>query len=180
MGGRLSFIVRRHENFMQRQINEDELAIFYHAIGAAVWHIQYLEDALVTYVVLKRHKRKPTTESDAYDRLEQERKGPLGAIYGRAKEEGIVPKEMEKRFSTFLNERNWLIHRSKTESSADLYNDDLRTKMINRIIAVQDESVNLKQFIFESMQAFVHAQGVDMASVYMVANETIRKLKGDA
>lgn len=162
---------------MQRQINEEELDSFYRAIGAAIWHIQYFEDALVSFVVLKRHKRNPTAERKAYDRLERERRGTLGSIYGRAKDEGIIPKEMEARFETFLNERNWLIHRSKAESSSDLYNDNLRTRMINRIIFIQEESLKLKQFIFEKMEAFVRAHGVEMASVYSGANETIRKLR---
>lgn len=162
---------------MQRQINEEELDSFYRAIGAAVWHIQYFEDALVSFVVMKRHKRNPTPEREAYDRLERERGGTLGSIYGRAKDEGIIPKEMEARFERFLAERNWLIHRSKAKSSSDLYNDDLRTRMINRIISIQDESLKLKQFIFESMEAFVRAHGVDIASVHSIANETIRKLK---
>ena len=162
---------------MQRQINEEELDSFYRAIGAAVWHIQYFEDALVSFVVMKRHKRNPTPEREAYDRLERERKGTLGSIYGRAKDEGIIPKDMEVRFENFLYERNWLIHRSKAESSSDLYNDDLRMRMINRIISIQDESLKLKQFIFESMEAFVCVHGVDMASVYRVANEAIRKLR---
>jgi hypothetical protein len=164
---------------MQRQINQDELDAFYHATGAAVWMIQYLEDVLVTLVAMKRHERDPTGPREAYDRLERERKGTLGSIYGRAKDEAIIPKEMEARFETFLEERNWLIHRSKKESSADLYNDDLRVRMIHRIIAVGEEAQDLRNMIYERMEAFVCVRGVDVASVYEVADETIRRLWGD-
>jgi hypothetical protein len=166
---------------MQRQINQDELDVFYHGIGAAVWMIQYLEDVLVTLVAMKRHDRDPNGPSEAYDRLERERKGTLGSIYGRAKDEGIIPKEMEARFETLLEERNWLIHRSKKESSADLYNDDLRMRMImiSRIIAVGEEAQDLRDIIYERMAAFVRARGVDVASVYEVADETMRRLRGD-
>ena len=58
---------------VQRPIASDELNIFYNSAGEAVWQIQYLEHAIVSFVVIKRHKRK----------------GTLGSLYGRAKDEGI-------------------------------------------------------------------------------------------
>jgi hypothetical protein len=86
---------------------------------------------------------------------------------------------MEARFETFLEERNWLIHRSKKESSADLYNDDLRIRMVHRIIAVGEEAQDLRDIIYERTEPFVRARGVDVASLYEVADETIRRLRGD-
>lgn len=163
---------------MQRQINEEELKEFYHDIGAAVWHIQYLEDVLVTFVVSKRHKRKPTTEDIAYERLERERKGTLGSIYGRAKDEGIIPENMKVRFATFLNERNWLIHKSRTESSTHLYNDILRNKMLDRIKSICDESIELKKILFEEFQSFLICEGCNIEKAYKLADAKIRNLKG--
>lgn len=163
---------------MQRQINEEELKIFYCEIGAAVWHIQYIEDVLVTFVVAKRHKRNPTTEHIAYERLERERKGTLGSIYGRAKDEGIIPKNMEARFEKFLNERNWLMHKSRTESSTHLYNDILRNKMLNRIKTICNESMKLKRLLFEEFQSFLISEGIDLDKAYKLVDENLRKLKG--
>ncbi len=74
---------------VQRPIASDELNIFYNSAGEAVWQIQYLEHAIVSFVVIKRHKRKPSSVKEAYERLETERKGTLGSLYGRAKDEGI-------------------------------------------------------------------------------------------
>ncbi|MCF6261637.1 MAG: hypothetical protein L3J98_15990 [Gammaproteobacteria bacterium] len=66
---------------MQREIDQFELSQFYKKVGEAVWQLQYLEHALVNFVVIKRHKRKPTNEEKAYERLEKEKKGTLGSIY---------------------------------------------------------------------------------------------------
>ena len=38
---------------MQRQMNADELEDFYHRVGAAIWHVQYLEDVLVSFLAMK-------------------------------------------------------------------------------------------------------------------------------
>ena len=43
---------------VQRPIASDELNIFYNSAGEAVWQIQYLEHAIVSFVVIKRHKKK--------------------------------------------------------------------------------------------------------------------------
>lgn len=163
---------------MQRQINEEELKILYCEIGVAVWHIQYVEDVLVTFVVAKKHKRSPTTKHIAYERLERERKGTLGSIYSRAKDEGIIPKNIEARFENFLSERNWLIHKSRTESSTHLYDDILRNKMINRIKTICDESIKLKKLLFEEFQSFLISESIDIDKAYKLADENLRKLKG--
>ena len=75
---------------MQRPIVSDELNIFYNSVGEAVWQIQYLEHAIVNFVVIKRHKRKPSSVKEAHERLETERKGTLGSLYGRAKDEPVL------------------------------------------------------------------------------------------
>ena len=91
---------------VQRPIASDELNIFYNSAGEAVWQIQYLEHAIVNFVVIKRHKRKPSSVKEAHERLETERKGTLGSLYGRAKDEGIIPDNLKPRFDKLISERN--------------------------------------------------------------------------
>ena len=44
---------------MRRQINMDELADFYRRIGAALWHVQHLENAMVQFLTMKEiHERR--------------------------------------------------------------------------------------------------------------------------
>lgn len=38
---------------MRRQINSDELHYLYTKLGQAVWHLQYVEDALVPFIIIK-------------------------------------------------------------------------------------------------------------------------------
>ena len=175
---------------MQRQINPAELDVFYHAIGAAVWHIQYLEDALVMFIAMKKLKAKKNeaqrrggekiSVDEARALLDRERRATLGAIYRKAKEAGIIPEEMEERFGAFLNERNWLIHRSKQENSADLYYDDLRVKVLDRISATQSESQELRDYFFRRMNEYYRDEGFDLAAAHRTADAALRKLRGEA
>ena len=50
--------------------------------------------------------------------------------------------------------------------------------MINRIIAIRNESVNLKNLLFEEFQSFLISEGVDLDKGYKLADENLRKLKG--
>ncbi|MBL1275152.1 MAG: hypothetical protein COB30_003615 [Ectothiorhodospiraceae bacterium] len=163
---------------MQRPINQDELSVFYNAVGEAVWQIQYLEHALVNFVVIKRHKRKPTTEKKAYERLEKERKGTLGSIYGRAKDEGIIPKALESRFDNFIEERNWLIHDSRTSNSEDLYNVTKTEIIINRIHSIIEESIELTRVVLQLLKEFMTSEGFDLEEAYKRADGYIRGLEG--
>ncbi|MDH5632141.1 MAG: hypothetical protein OEZ10_04020 [Gammaproteobacteria bacterium] len=163
---------------MQRQINSVELNEFYNAIGGAVWHLQYLEHALVNFVVMKRHKRNPSDIDAAYERLEKERKGTLGSLYGRAKDEGIIPKELEQRFDKLIDERNWLIHHSRTKNSEDLYNDELRINVISRIDSIIVESMELTNNLLKLLYQFMQSEGVDIAEAERNAEKKLSELKG--
>ncbi len=163
---------------MQRPIDHDELSIFYKAVGEAVWQTQYLEHALVSFVVIKHHKRKPTSEEQAYARLEKERKGTLGSIYGRAKVEGIIPENLEDRFDGFISERNWLIHDSNALNSEDLYDEKKTVSIINRIQAVTDESIELTRIVLSLLEEFMKSEGFDLTEAYERADNYIRNLEG--
>jgi hypothetical protein len=161
---------------MQRSITPEELDTFYHAIGSAVWHIQYLEDVLVGFITLKEHKF--TNEEEAYERLEQQRKGTLGWLCKKAKEVGIIPVDLVDRLDRLLAERNWLTHNSRQACSTHLYNDHLRDALIDRIIAIMKESIDLRNLLFNDFQRFVAHHGVDLEAADRVAENNMRKLLG--
>jgi len=163
---------------VQRPINHDELTVFYNAVGEAVWQIQYLENTLVTFVVIKRHKRKPTTEEKSYERLEKERKGTLGSIYGRAKDEGIISKSLKPRFDKFIGERNWLIHDSRTLNSEDLYNDTKTEIIINRIHSITEESMELTRTVGQLIKQFMISEGFSLEEINKRADSYIKGLEG--
>ena len=105
-------------------MNADELADFYRRIGAALWHLQYLEDILVSFLVMKIiHERRcagqTVTASEAQTLLADKRRITLGPLIEACSSRKIIRLEHQARFETFKIERHWLVHRSLVESGDD-------------------------------------------------------------
>jgi hypothetical protein len=162
---------------MKRHINAHELDIFYNHIGAAVWHIQYLEDALIHYLVIKNLRLNPAiAEEEVCERLAKMRKCVLGKVYKQARDLGIIPRDLEPRFEKFVDERNWLIHRSRHECSTHLYDDVRRIEMFNRISMIQDEAISIRKIIYSELSKFMSSEGFDPEQAVQMAHEELRKL----
>ncbi|MCF6261695.1 MAG: hypothetical protein L3J98_16285 [Gammaproteobacteria bacterium] len=100
-------------------------------------------------------------------------------IYGRAKDEGIIPESLESRFDNIINERNWLIHDSQNSNSEDLYNEEQTISMINRINFITDESIELTREVLNILEEFMLSEGVDLSAAYKQADDYINSLKGN-
>lgn len=164
---------------MPRQMNVTELHEFYHHIGAALWQIQYLEDALVSFLALKVCKeRGDTTAAGRQKLLAEKRKLTLGPLIDACVKYQIIRPQEQSRLMSFKLERHWLVHRSLVESGDKLYDDAGRQAVFTRIAAIRDEANCLKGIAFEDLQSWAEAEGVSPAAVEKHAQEELRRLKG--
>lgn len=144
---------------MRRQINMDELAEFYQRIGAALWYLQHLENALVQFLTMKIvHERRCAGQKVAVDegdaRMEENRKLTMGPLIDSC------------------------VHRSLVESGDDLYFNATRASIFGRIAAIEQEASSLRDIIAEDLVSWSETHGVDMEAAQKQAKEAIRKLKG--
>jgi hypothetical protein len=115
---------------MRRQIKMDELSDFYRRIGAALWHVQHLENALVQFLTMKEiHERrragKKVVEDAAWKLLAEHRKKlTIGPLIETCKRRRIIKKEDTARYAAFKNERHWLVHRSLIENGDEAPGND--------------------------------------------------------
>jgi hypothetical protein len=168
---------------MQRQMNADELDEFYRRVGAAIWHVQYLEDVLVSFLAMKILGPKRSggqaisaAETDAL--LTQKRRLTLGPLIQACIGQNIITPALEPQFETFKTDRHWLVHRSVVESGDDLYNDAARDAVFRRIFSVQEEAISLKKLIGADLETWLNAQGVDVEAAAKQGEDVLRKLKG--
>lgn len=164
-------------------MNDPELADFYRRIGAAIWHFQYLEDILVNFLCLKTvHERRcsgATVSMPAAEALiAGKRKLTLGPLIESCISRKIIRPENRTRFDAFKIERHWLVHRSMIENGDDLYLETTRNAVFSRIAAIQEEARLLGAMIFQDLQSWIAANGVDLVWVNKQAEAAIRKLKG--
>ena len=102
---------------MHRQTAAEELDHFYRRIGAALWHIQYLEDVLVSFLVAvqvdqRRLSGNTTTETDAEALLARKCRVTLGPLIQECIDQKIIPPSLEGRFEVFKEPRQgnlWVI-----------------------------------------------------------------------
>ena len=168
---------------MRRQINADELAALYMRIGAALWHIQFLEDVLVSFLAMKIiHEQRCSgrtvgrEEGDAL--LAEKRRVTFGPLIESCSSRKVIRPDLRQRFETFKVERHWLVHRSMVENGDDLYLDSAREALLHRVAAIQDEAIVLKKLVASDLDVWIASHGVDVDAAQRQAEETVRKLKG--
>ena len=168
---------------MRRQVTAAELADFYQRIGAAIWHVQYLEDALASFLTMKLSHQARCAGTvfgpqEAADLLASKRRMTFGPLLESALSHKVVRRDHKTEFDTFKEERHWLVHRSMVENGDDLYLQSTRTGVLDRITRIQEEAIRLKKVVAADLEAWAVAHGVDARVVYEQAAEAILKLQG--
>jgi len=80
---------------MRRLINSDELDYFYKIIGKSIWHLQYVEDALIKMIFIKgiAKEKGAIQEAEANKILSKLNKLTLGQLIKR-KGMGVRPTQL--------------------------------------------------------------------------------------
>lgn len=166
---------------MRRQINAEELNILFSSIGSSIWHIQNLEEALNICITIKKDikYRGSMSPEKAEEILSKHRKNTLGCSLRNSKEAKIFSITLQDRLDRFKDERDWLVHRSVFQNRDDLYVDNKRYALIEKIRLISKEAIELQKLVSKDLEYFVVAQGVSQEWIYNKANQEILKLKGE-
>ena len=141
------------------------LEVLARRVGFAVLQIQALEGASAQYLVL-RSKVKRGMEADEAQRIvDKARRETFGTTVSLMKDAGLLSEDLEKRFKALLKERNWLVHRSRSENSAALASDESTTALLARIDGTEAESRKLLHALAELSEAFVLESGVSAEAI---------------
>jgi hypothetical protein len=169
------------EHALRRPITADELAVLFHDIGACIWNMQYLEDALHTFLALKIDIRLPgaVAEQEEKNFLAKHRRGTLGTSLRTAKANSALPASLLKALEELKDERDWLVHRSWNEDGDGLYTDEGRTYVFERIRGIEQRTKNLKAEIVRELQQFCTASGVSDSQAEALAVKQVRALRGE-
>lgn len=92
--------------------NEDEVSLFTYT-GEALWKIQMVEQALSCLITLKLNPDANMEQADAF--LNKLQRYTLGGAITKGQENNLFNETFQIKLSSFLLERNWLIHKSLAE-----------------------------------------------------------------
>lgn len=166
---------------MRRQISADELATLYHDIGACIWHMQYLEDVLHTFLTMKVELKEPgkVPAKEAMALLAKHRRATLGTSIRTAENNNALPQELIDQLRLLKEERDWLVHRSMHQDGENLYTDIGRDTIFTRLSVLQDGITRLKTEIVKEVEIFCSGHGLSATQANSLAERQIAALRGE-
>jgi hypothetical protein len=144
-------------------------------IGFAILQIQALEGASAQYLVLRTKTQRGMEAKAAQALVDAARREVFGQTIGAMKRAGLLSEDLGKRFKTLLDERNWLVHRSRGDNSAALLSDELTSTLVARVDRAEKEARKLLHEIADLSRQFVLDSGVSEEAVNAAtATELVR------
>jgi hypothetical protein len=134
-------------------------------VGFAVWQLQVLEQVAACYLIMV-HKAGPETARETVQSMfAKTEKKTLGQLFGdiRKSTSGSVP--FLPRLERLVEERNWLIHRSRHQNRKDLYDAAARLRLVERIEALADEALQLAKALEKTTEDHMVSLGVPKAEL---------------
>lgn len=138
----------------------DRLSAITQRIGFAIWQIQELEGVTAQYLVLLTQAKKGMGLAAGNELVEKAQAKTFGATIHQIAKAGLLAKELEDRFCRLLDERNWLVHKSRASSRSAVQNDAAMNKLLVRVDAMTEEANALLSEIGVLVDRFVKQHGV--------------------
>ena len=133
----------------------------YLALGRALWHLQYVEDALNALLTVKQDIGGPGlfTEAEARAMLAKQLKATLGQAVKRAEKCALLPAEELSRLAHLKNERNWVAHKVQRTVGDSVLSPWGRLELLQRLERVTSESQAMLEIVVSEMRRFVGSTG---------------------
>lgn len=148
------------ENIIKIPANENEITL-YCFIGEAIWKIQMVEQALSCSITLKMNPAATKEQADKV--LKQHQSYTLGAAVNIASKEKLYDSSLQDELYTFLDQRNWLVHKAMAESHHDKNWEDEKKELFHKIKSISDKAESLQRQIEYDMIDFCSSKGKDMS-----------------
>jgi len=144
-------------------------------VGFALWQIQELESTIAHYLVLV-HKLEPgVARAEAEAVFEKTRKRTMGQLLDQLKSKDPVPDQLLKRLDHFVEHRNWLAHRSRSESRKQVYQPAKNQELLARLDWIATEALTLMKLFMEELVAHLESHGFSREQIDKQTAETMKQ-----
>lgn len=138
----------------------ERLAIITQKVGFALWQIQELEGVSAQYFVLVVQAKKGMGMEAGNALEEKAKKKTFGATIHQMTKTGLLNSKLEIRFTNLLLERNWLVHKSRSDSRSAIHSNQEMQKLLARLNKMADESLSILREIGTLVKSHVKKHGV--------------------
>src|SRR5436853_488831 len=155
-------------------ITPEEFAGVTQTVGFAVWQLQVLEQVAAIYLVLV-HKALPATARDEVQTMfAKTEKRTLGQLFGEIRDSTEGKATFLPDLEALVDERNWLIHRSRHQNRKDLYFSEKRSALNNRIEALAAEALRIAKEFELATERHMISLGIPTAELDRLSAEIFR------
>ena len=145
-----------------RPATQEEVTLFA-LMGQALLNIQVLEECLSASITLKVDVGYPrkVSKAEADELLKKRRAFTLGKAIQAVLKEELYADNLQKALAAFLEDRNWLVHKSID----DIYAPTGKDALFQRIKNIAMEAHRIQRAIEDDLIVFSESNGMDMSRV---------------
>jgi uncharacterized protein YutE (UPF0331/DUF86 family) len=145
---------------VDRLVKADRLAAITQKIGFALWQLQELEWAAANYVVIRLHAKRGIGEEAGVKLLDAAGKRTFGSLLKELSESGVLDRKLAERLKAALDDRNWLVHRSRRDNRGVLTSDERCGALIAKLGNISDEALALLKQVGQLIEQHTLQSGV--------------------
>ncbi|NDI85497.1 hypothetical protein [Undibacterium crateris] len=160
---------------LEKTQRADRLAEICMQIGFALWQLQELEGCTAIYFVLLTQASKGMGRSIGEALVEKAQSKTFGATIKQLEKANLLPTDLAKRYISLLEERNWLVHRSRIDSRGAIHHELIAQKLLLRLDAIADEAAALLKMIGLKMESFAQENGVSNDQIELQSARLLRE-----
>lgn len=151
--------MNQYKNIIPTNTNEITLYCF---LGESLLKIQIVEQALSHSITIKMNPDETKEKADAF--LKKQQRYTLGNAIKTALEKKLFNSDIEKELSSFLEQRNWLVHNVLIGNEEDFNAGKIKEALFQKIKSISDKAENIQHLIENDIIEFCSSKGKDMQS----------------
>ena len=148
-------------------------------VGHTLWQLQTLEGVLATFFVLVVQAEQGMGSADAETKLNSALGGTFGSTIRKLIEAQKMPEAFKSRFGHLRDERNWLVHHSRSDSYVAVGSDRGCSDLIDRLDAIANEATLLLNAVSNEAETFVQRHCVSTEGIDELVKKTLDNWYGE-
>ncbi len=153
----------------------DRLNVITQRVGFALWQLQVLENCTAQYFVLLAQAQKGMGLAAGNALIEKAQRKTFGNTINQMTKASLLSSELEARFTKLLDERNWLVHKSRASYPSAVHRDSSMETLLFRLDAIADETLTLIKEVAILTDCFAKAHGISEKWVTEEANRLLEQ-----
>lgn len=143
-------------------------------VGYALWQLQVLEDVVAAHVVVRLRAARGVGAERGKEISAEVLRKPLGALIAELAKAGVVAHDLAARLKPLLDDRNWLVHRSRRESHGALSDNETYATLSTRLRQIADRALALSKDLGAELEEYVVESGVSRDFINQEAGRLAR------